>query len=280
MSRLDRRTFLSSAARAGIAVAVGTGPVYGQSSRVGIADLSTNLMTSETLRAISAGLTYLSQHQNEDGSFGRGNYSRNVAICGLAGMAFMASGSTPGRGPFGGEVSRSVTHIVNNTRDSGFVIAAGFASHGPMYGHGFATLFLAEVYGMASEPAVRDKLEAAVKLIISTQNDEGGWRYEPRRHDADISVSIAQLMALRAARNAGIYVPNDTIDRCIDYVKRSQNPDGGFMYQLSQPGESRFPRSAAGVVAFYNAGIYEGHELERGLEYLMRHVPTNAICQA
>jgi hypothetical protein len=87
-------------------------------------------------------------------------------------------------------------------------------------------------------------------------------------------------MALRAARNAGIFVPNKTIDRCVDYVKRSQNPDGGFMYMLSQPGDSRFPRSAAGVVAFYNAGIYEGDEIEKGLDYLMKHIPrTNAVAR-
>ena len=70
-------------------------------------------------------------------------------------------------------------------------------------------------------------------------------------------------MALRAARNAGIFVPNETVDRCIDYVKRSQNPDGGFMYQLT-PRRQRFPRTAAGVVALYSAGIYEGEEIEKG----------------
>ena len=73
-----------------------------------------------------------------------------------------------------------------------------------MYGHGFATLFLAEVYGMHPDPDLRQKLVKAVKLIINTQNDEGGWRYQPERREADISVTICQVMALRAARNAGI----------------------------------------------------------------------------
>ncbi|MCH7727527.1 MAG: terpene cyclase/mutase family protein [Planctomycetes bacterium] len=85
-------------------------------------------------------------------------------------------------------------------------------------------------------------------------------------------MTICQVMALRAARNAGIYVPKETIDRCIDFVKRSQNPDGGFMYML-QGSESEFPRSAAGVVALYSAGIYEGDEIEKGLDYLMQHIP-------
>src|SRR5690606_25215918 len=29
-----------------------------------------------------------------------------------------------------------------------------------------------------------------------------------------------------------------------------------------------------GVVALYSAGIYEGPEIERGLEYLMQHLPS------
>ena len=145
-----------------------------------------------------------------------------------------------------------------------------------MYGHGFATLYLAEVYGMSPRDELRDKLSRAVELIVRTQNDEGGWRYQPRPEDADLSVTICQVMALRAARNAGIFVPRETIDRCVDYVNRSQNPDGGFRYMLS-PGPSAFPRSAAGVVALYSAGIYEGREVERGLEYLGQFVPNRNV---
>jgi hypothetical protein len=194
-------------------------------------------------------------------------------------MAFMAHGSTPGRGPFGGEINLCVQHILNNSREGGFIISPGSASHGPMYGHGFATLFLAEVYGM--HPGFDGPRQAGSGGQVDHQHAERGrgLALRTQTHDADISVTICQVMALRAARNAGIYVPNETIDRCIEYVKRSQNPDGGFMYQLSQPGESRFPRSAAGVVAFYNAGIYEGDELERGLDYLLRHMPRGDCIQ-
>lgn len=120
---------------------------------------------------------------------------------------------------------------------------------------------------------LRSRLAAAVRLIVDTQNTEGGWRYFPERRDADISVTICQVMALRAAKNAGLYVPPATIDRCVDYVKRSQNADGGFMYQLSMGGPSKFPRSAAGIVALYNAGIYEGEEIQRGLQFVLDSLP-------
>lgn len=229
------------------------------------------LVTPAAQKSIDLGLSFLAHQQHDDGSFGSGGYSRNVAVCGLAGMAFMSGGSTPGRGPFGTQVARCVDFILDNSQDSGFIDVPGSSSHGPMYGHGFATLFLAEAYGMSMRADIREKLSKAVELIVNTQNVEGGWRYQPVRHDADISVTICQVMALRAARNAGIYVPKETIDKCVDYVKRSQNADGGFMYMI-QGGQSAFPRSAAGVVALYSAGIYEGPELEKGLTYLMENI--------
>jgi len=141
-----------------------------------------------------------------------------------------------------------------------------------MYGHGFATLFLAEMYGMSPRQDLREKLQKAVALIVRTQNDRGGWRYHPVRADADLSVTICQVMALRAARNVGIEIPKSTIDRSIQYVKDSQNPDGGFRYMLDSSG-SMFARSAAGVAALYYAGIYEDRTTRRGLSYLKKFMP-------
>ena len=83
-------------------------------------------------------------------------------------------------------------------------------------------------------------------------------------------MTICQINALRAARNAGLYVPKETVEACIRYVKRSQNPDGGFQYML-QGGASAFPRSAAGVVALQSAGEYDTKEVRDGIAYLRQY---------
>jgi prenyltransferase beta subunit len=230
-------------------------------------------LVEPAIPSIERGLAYLAGEQQADGSFGPSGYGRNVAVVGLAGMAFLSSGSTPDRGPYGEEISLCVDFLLKHTQESGFIVDPGSTSHGPMYGHGFATLFLAEAYGMSPRDDLRDKLSKAVNLIVNCQNDEGGWRYQPRPMDADVSVTICQVMALRAARNAGLHVPAETIDRSIEYVKRCQNPDGGFGY-TTQDRTSLFPRSAAGVVALYSAGVYEGEEVESGLKYLLRENPN------
>jgi len=216
--------------------------------------------------AVQRGLAYLAQQQAEDGSFGSSRFPKHVGITGLACLAFMADGHLPGRGEYGPNVQRGLDFVLRNATESGLI--ASDTSHGPMYGHGFATLFLGEVYGMTGDPRTREALLKAVRLIVTTQNPQGGWRYQPRPFDADISVTICQVMALRSARNAGLSVPKETIDRAIAYVRQCQNPgDGGFKYMLNSGG-SAFPRSAAGVAALYYAGVYEDDALNKGIKYL------------
>jgi hypothetical protein len=267
MNRLARRTFVAGS------LAAAAGSLFAEPPADDPERSAARLIKPQTQAAIDRGLAWLAGRQSDEGSFGQSGYSRNIAVVSLAGLAFLSSGSTPGRGPHGQQISRSIGYVLAAEDDSGFICKAAYTSHGPMYDHGFATLFLAEVYGMSPNNEIRDKLARAVQLIVATQNRDGGWRYQPKVSEADISVTICQVMALRAAKNAGLYVPNETIDRCVDYVKRSQNADGGFMYMLSG-GPSRFPRSAAGVVALYSAGIYEGEEVRRGIDYLEQHRPA------
>lgn len=236
------------------------------------------LIDAKTQRAIDAGLAWLAKRQNDEGplsgSFSGGNlYSRNVAVVSLAAMAFMSSGSTPGRGPYGRVVDHCLDYILSRAQpDSGFIVEAEPASHGPMYGHGFASLLLAEAYGLSSRDDLREPLEKAIDLIVRTQNDEGGWRYQPEPREADLSVTVCELMALRAARNAGVFVPSETVERAVELIKGMQNADGGFMYMTSG-GPSEFPRSAAAIVALYNSGAEASEEIERGLTYLLADPP-------
>ncbi|MEX0728852.1 MAG: prenyltransferase/squalene oxidase repeat-containing protein [Planctomycetaceae bacterium] len=236
------------------------------------------MMTPVTLGSIEKGLEFLASRQHADGSFGSGSvFQRNVAVTSLCGLAFISAGHTPGRGEYGDVVDRSIQFILASTRASGYIIQEESPSHGPMYGHGFATMYLAEVYGMTEREEIREKLQKAVKLIIQTQNKEGGWRYFPDSNDADLSVTVCQIMALRAARNAGIFVPKNTVDRCIEYVQKCQNADGSFRYLADKPSESSYPLTAAGIVALNSSGVYEGPELRRSIDYLMRALPNPKV---
>ncbi|MCS5582918.1 MAG: terpene cyclase/mutase family protein [Pseudomonadales bacterium] len=231
-------------------------------------------LTSRHQDAVDSGLRCLAQAQTDQGDFGSGEYERNLAVVSLAGLAFLANGELPDRGPYGKTVSLIVDYVLRHAQPTGVIRSSIKGERGPMYGHGFASLFLAQVLGVSRQVGLRKVLEDAVKLIVTTQNEAGGWRYEPQKGDADISVTVCQVLALRAARNAGLFVPPATVELCRSYVTSLQNPDGGFRY-TSEPGESAYGRTAAALVSLYSLGSRNREVIRKGVDYLIRQIPPD-----
>ena len=115
-----------------------------------------------------------------------------------------------------------------------------------------------------ADPAaiLRRILDTRDALIQRAQKRaDGGWRYDPTPVGAsDISVTVCQIMALRAARNVGVKVPREVITRAVDYVKRSCLADGSFCYMLQS--RSSGPDGVIGV-GFGHAK--EGHDIRPGV---------------
>lgn len=233
-------------------------------------------LTPETRKAVDKGLAWLARNVDQNGTI-NSQGGDSAAIMALAGIAFLAGGNIPNDGPYGEKTSVILDYVLKNCQNTGLISSPGYGE--PMYGHGFATLFLAEAYGMTKREDIGEKLRNAVRLIVRTQQPNvGGWRYQPQPNDSDLSVTICQVMALRAARNAGIEVPNQTIQDALDYVKKSQCPDGGFMYTLGGGG-SMYPRSAAGVACLYymrSGNDFDG-EIKKGIGYLKAHMPNGNL---
>ena len=49
------------------------------------------------------------------------------------------------------------------------------------------------------------------------------------------------------------------------------------MYQKLTNTASIWPRTAAGLVALYSAGIYESDEIQKGLKFMMDHQPRGEV---
>jgi hypothetical protein len=240
-------------------------------------------VTPESVAAVERALAWLAGHQNADGSWsgdvgfklnqGYEVTDRNephVGVTALAGLAFLASGHVPGRGGYDDTIARATDFVLSCVQENGYITAHSTR----MYSHAFATLFLAEVYGMTERGDVREKLQLAVDLIVATQNREGAWRYEPYAVESDMSIAVCQLNALRGARNVGIRVPRSTIDRARLYVQRSyvtrdegqiddyyRSDRGSFKYQAMKNTRSSFALTAAGLAALHNSGVYGGELL-------------------
>jgi len=85
--------------------------------------------------------------------------------------------------------------------------------------------------------------------------------------DADISVTVLQVAALRAAKNAGLAVPQDSIDRAIGFIGKCYNEKaGGFAYSpMARPASAR---TAAAIYSLQVCGKYDDPRLSAGSDYL------------
>jgi prenyltransferase beta subunit len=227
-------------------------------------------MPEPTRKATARALAWLASQQNSDGSWSDARYPHNPAITAFALLAFLSQGHLPNQGVYGNEVAKATRFLLSCAREDGYLIGTRGSN---MYAHAMATLALAEVWGATGDKDIKPVLKKAVDLIQSSQNHEGGWRYEPRPTGADISVTIMQVMALRAAKNSGLHVQDQVLKKAIGYIKRCYHVrTGGFTYQPGQtPG---FARTAAGVCVLQLTGEYKASEIPKAIEYLKANFDT------
>jgi hypothetical protein len=121
------------------------------------------------------------------------------------------------------------------------------------------------MYGMDPDPDLEKTVRKAVELIEKIQSQNGGWNYSPSPGDGDLSVSVMQIVAMRAANNADIPVREQTIQKAITYVRAKSHPAGGFGYT----GPAQGPHTtAAGILSLQLLGQYNDPTLPKALDYL------------
>ena len=249
-------------------------------------------------KAVAHGIDYLVTRQHSNGvivATAPPSETHATALTGLSMMALLAVGHRPTDDTPAGQVLRKALDYLLAAKRQDLTGYYGSSDGSNMYGHGIMTLVLAEMLGMGvdarQDALIRERCQKAVDLIVRAQKApkpekfKGGWRYAPGNTDADLSVTVWQVMALRAAKNAGLTVPKDTIDDAIGYLKRSyasardkngriENFKSGFAYQPG--GGPSYAMAAAGLLALQICGEYDAPELTGTTDWLQELKPKTA----
>jgi Prenyltransferase and squalene oxidase repeat len=246
---------------------------------------------AEYKESIRKGLEYLAKQQHKDGhweSFG-GQYP--ITMTGISGMAMLMEGSTMREGKYKDNIKRAVDYLMSKVQiggpSDGMIGSPNMPGESGryMYGHGFALLFLSCVYGEEEEGERRKRLEdmltRAAKFSHAAQTDQGGWGYVSAKEGGGFdegSVTITQVQALRAARNAGIPVPPNAIKMAQDYLKKSTTPDGGVIYSLRQGGAfnggGRPALTAAAISCGFSSGDYKSELVKKWFKFCQGQLRT------
>jgi len=144
---------------------------------------------------------------------------------------------------------------------------------GGMYEHGLYTLALSEIWGMTANvednARIQLQLQRAVDVILRGQSPLGGWRYHARPDAGqDTSVTAMVFVSLASARQAGILVPTETIDRVVGYLRDQvwNEKTGGFGYQGSDG--TTLACTAGGAYAAQLCGMRDTEWVQAAIRYL------------
>jgi len=210
---------------------------------------------------VRQGLDYLVSQQNRQGYWIANEGQFRVAMTALAGTALLAEGSTATTGRYARAISNATDYLTSMSRSNGLI---GFRDdYHYTYGHGFAMLFLSQVFGEEEDlnrrEQIRDVLTRAVQFSADAQTSRGGWGYVSAKEGGGFdegSTCITQVQGLRACRNAGIPVSVEIIDRAKKYIADCTTSQGGVQYSINGGGE-RPAITAAALAALFNAGEYD-----------------------
>ena len=224
----------------------------------------------EVERIYSRGLQFLLRTQTADGNFPDMPYGSEPGVVGLSVVSMLAHGDDPNFGPFAQPIRRGLNFVLKQQDPK-----TGYIGRS-MYNHGFSTLALAESYGMVADDRLGVALKRAVERIISSQqtNPFHAWRYSPESTDADTTVSGAQMVALFAARNAGLPVPEEAIQQGIKFFLSCQTPEGGFGY-TSGTGPNG-ARTAIGCLVLALAKEKDSKSFKTAFDFLQKAPPETS----
>jgi hypothetical protein len=171
--------------------------------------------TAESELALQRGLEWLARHQGPEGNWS----SDDLGLVSLGALAFMAGGQIPGHGKFSASVERALDFVIRRAQPSGLLNIAD--PKRDLYNHGLATFVLSQAYGLYDEPRLAPALDLALRLLVATQCDDGGWDYYARRQERghDLSLVALQAAALRSTADCGFDAPAEVLERALRRVR-------------------------------------------------------------
>ncbi|WP_422924836.1 squalene--hopene cyclase [Singulisphaera sp. PoT] len=274
--QIRRLTFPRNLSRAGLLLAL-IGLVVGSDANAQAPNVRYGEVVPRDVREMyDRGVQYLATAQTDNGDWAGQQGENGPGITGLCLMALLASGEDPNFGLYSNHVRKALRSIImSQNAGTGYIGQS-------MYHHGFAMLALAEAYGTvddrnlwpdpkSNQRTVGQALELAVRAAITSQkkNPTGAWRYSPESTDADTSVSGSVLMGLLAARNAGIEVPDDCIDKAIAFYKQMTASSGQVAYAGGIGGfDESIARISIGTLVYAIARRKDMPEFRATLGYL------------
>jgi hypothetical protein len=249
---------------------------------------------------IDKGIKWLAEQQQKDGHWEGAGGAFRLPMTAFAGLALLSEGSTTKDGKYNDQLLRAVDWTLSCAQESGLLHNVNDKGESGRYmmSHGYAMLFLSQVYAMETDEkrhkAIGKVLEKAVDYAQKAQTSKGGWGYVSAKDGNDFDEGCATeivLHGLFACRKAGIAVPKELVKSSLAYLEKSNKvvkddkedskKQAGVLYSLAQGnvGEARPALTVAAVALMLSAGETDNKILVPWLNYAQTALPFAALNQ-
>ncbi len=242
--------------------------------------------TTLTEAAVSRGLRWLSKQQFPEGRWKLEEFPRvddrrassagatrsDTAATSLALLPFLGAGQTPRSGIYRDHVARGLRWLLSVQKENGD-LRHDSPSNTAMYAHGQASIVLCEAFvTTGGDEVLRGPAQKAIDFIVAAQHPDGGWRYEPGEA-GDTSVLGWQLMALQSAKNAGLHVPQHTLDNASNFLATVESQGGAFYSYLPNQSPTHVMTAEAILCRMYLGRRPEHAGVQFGMKALLAQHP-------
>ncbi len=230
-------------------------------------------------------LKELAELQAEDGSLPTrlGGANGRTAVTVIAGLAFLASGSTPTEGPYAENIQAARKWLVANAgrENKEFARSSGKNWSQVNWALGYAPLFLARVQALDPDEATLNRLNWMRAALIRNMEPSGGWAHGPRS-DLPYPLDYAELTAtgniclaaLGELKSLGLQVPDEVIVKAVNYIEQSSDGGGGVGYSArpGQQGMGSAGRTASALLAMSRLRLERRPLYKKMSAYFRRHL--------
>jgi hypothetical protein len=202
----------------------------------------------------------------------------DIMTTALAGLAFIANGSTTGSGKYKEQLARIKEYLLKiATKD-----IPKRRVNGDTWPAALTALFLAHIYEKEKDEKSELALKSLVKFLTKQQSKDGGWSLgntqgfmTETQNNLTAAVNLC-IISLAKVKSVGIDVEDKVFKRSAKFYEKMLMKDGWFNYKI-EDGKNPHPeprqgRSIAALLALKCLGEDQDKRYEKAYEYARKNI--------
>jgi hypothetical protein len=230
-----------------------------------------------------AACAWLAERQNSEGGYAEtlGGRMGAVVQTSVAGLAWLAHGSTATKGKYAANVAKARDFVAKyvGQQDRGLGAAPGGANwNQENWGWCHAAIFLGELQLREPSAELKAHVLRCGAALVKNQEASGGWAHGPGGPNGlgyvelNIMAALA-LSGLGLAKQCGAEIPKDALMRAVDYVEASSSGGGvGYSTKPGQQGQGNIGRSAGCWLGYRALGFEQRPFTQSMQSYVARTI--------